>query len=469
MSSPSAPTSNPPETEAICACRKEARPACAGDAIYEHESKKYCVMHYPSKDKAKEFWNELEKKIDAEDYNFRGVYFPEGISFSGYKKTNEERFCFTKDANFDSATFNGEADFSGVMFNGEASFAFATFSNLAAFGFVIFSGAVDFKFAVFNGFTLFRATQFKKEVCFFTAQFKDYVKFWREQKDEEMFGEEASLTFDSLRIDKPERLSFRSVNLRPHWFINTDPRKFEFVDVRWDDDLAKERHASKSDCLLSIAYRQLAVNAEDNSRYDEAMKFRAHSMEASLLSLEQTWRDDWGKTCRKGSSFEVFIWWGYKAIRKLFSLTWWYRTLSYYGESPARAAIILLLILFLFCVPYLFVGFAPTKFLDQDKIGMPIRASSKSEDKAKEFLSEFSDQSKSDAPNDAPSKSENKVPQLLSDVAAAFVYSVETASLQKPEPRPTTMLARFFVGLETILAPLQAALLALAIRRKYMR
>lgn len=42
-------------------------------------------------------------------------------------------------------------------------------------------------------------------------------------------------------------------------------------------------------------------------------------------------------------------------------------------------------------------------------------------------------------------------------------------TLQKPEPRPETTEAQTLVALETVLGPLQAALLALAIRRKFTR
>ncbi|MEN3332372.1 MAG: hypothetical protein V7641_1737 [Blastocatellia bacterium] len=51
----------------------------------------------------------------------------------------------------------------------------------------------------------------------------------------------------------------------------------------------------------------------------------------------------------------------------------------------------------------------------------------------------------------------------------AFTYSLGVMSLQKPEPKPLTNWAHTLVTLETILGPLQAALLALAIRRKFMR
>ncbi len=51
----------------------------------------------------------------------------------------------------------------------------------------------------------------------------------------------------------------------------------------------------------------------------------------------------------------------------------------------------------------------------------------------------------------------------------AIVYSFEVSILQKPEPKPVTLTAHFLIGLETVLGPLQAAMLALAIRRKFMR
>jgi hypothetical protein len=51
----------------------------------------------------------------------------------------------------------------------------------------------------------------------------------------------------------------------------------------------------------------------------------------------------------------------------------------------------------------------------------------------------------------------------------AIIYSAGVLSLQKPEPLPANKRAKALVLCETILGPLQAALLALAIRRKFMR
>jgi hypothetical protein len=51
----------------------------------------------------------------------------------------------------------------------------------------------------------------------------------------------------------------------------------------------------------------------------------------------------------------------------------------------------------------------------------------------------------------------------------AVGYSAGVMTFQKPEPRPATTAAQTVVLLETVLGPVQAALLALAIRRKFMR
>ncbi len=411
---------------------EEVSEACAGDASYEIEGKYYCVLHYPSQAKIGEFRVALRKKIDDNDFNFYGVYFPEEVDFSNQTPSRSANFSYANfccNVSFAGVLFRKGADFSYAIFGGNAYFSYsgsfnkglsyATFCDKADFSHVTFSGAVDFTSAkfhgmtdfsntTFSGLTEFTTTEFLKEINFCKAQFKDYVKF----KDRK-FGEKAALTFDSLRIENPERLSFHSVKLRPHWFINTDPRKFEIIDVLWEDELAEELKASKVPRLLSIAFRQLAMNAEENNRYGEAAQFRYNSME--LRRLEKS----------NGLAF--------------WTLDFWYWALSGYGERVGRATIALLLILFLSCVPYWFTGFTSSKDTTQNKKGLPIQVMlAPEQNKAKQFL-------------------------------ATLVYSLETASLQKPEPRPVTTMARLFVGLETILAPLQAALLALAIRRKYMR
>ncbi len=54
-------------------------------------------------------------------------------------------------------------------------------------------------------------------------------------------------------------------------------------------------------------------------------------------------------------------------------------------------------------------------------------------------------------------------------VPRAFSYSAGVMMLQKPEPGQAATVAQSLVLLETLLGPAQAALLLLAIRRKFMR
>jgi hypothetical protein len=50
-----------------------------------------------------------------------------------------------------------------------------------------------------------------------------------------------------------------------------------------------------------------------------------------------------------------------------------------------------------------------------------------------------------------------------------FAYSAAVLTLQRPDSRPDTLFTQILVTAEAILGPVQAALLALAIRRKFMR
>jgi hypothetical protein len=57
---------------------------------------------------------------------------------------------------------------------------------------------------------------------------------------------------------------------------------------------------------------------------------------------------------------------------------------------------------------------------------------------------------------------------FIQNLLRACNYSLQIITLQKPD-RPSGLLTPALVTLETILGPVQAALLALAIRRKFMR
>ena len=71
--------------------------------------------------------------------------------------------------------------------------------------------------------------------------------------------------------------------------------------------------------------------------------------------------------------------------------------------------------------------------------------------------------------SDAAIAKRDEVGTPLRPLAQSLSYSASVMILQKPDLRPATIAAHTLVIVETILGPLQAALLALAIRRKFMR
>ena len=194
--------------------------------------------------------------------------------------------------------------------------------------------------------------------------------------------------------------------------MNWDWRNIhEEIECLKSRGVSLEATALKPHRFLAIACRHLAVNAEENHRYEEASKFRYKAMDARRLE-----------------SWHGFAFW---------KLSWWYWLASGYGERIWQAFGILLAIWFVAGLLYTRVGFArwEPKFASEadvtiskrDDVGAPV------------------------------------------SFKRALTYSLGVLTLQKPEPRPATTAAQTVVLLETILGPVQAALLALAIRRKFMR
>jgi len=155
---------------------------------------------------------------------------------------------------------------------------------------------------------------------------------------------------------------------------------------------------------------QIADNYEENKGYPIASWFRQMAMESKRLGDIK----------------------GYK----LNSLHWWYWLSSLYGESWRRALIVLMGIIFVFAVLYTQSNFQVC----------PIE--------------------KSNVPGNEQKPCEIRTLNL----SEAGRHSLATATFQNIEYRkPFTGWSELWIILEKIFAPLQAALLALAIRRKFMR
>jgi uncharacterized protein YjbI with pentapeptide repeats len=488
---PDSPTTEN-KSEFVCDCEEWMRPACINETFYRSfESqdgiKRYCVLHFPAHEKVVDFANRLQIKLDKLDYDFRGVWFPDEPPFAKFEFSSDADFrgatfaananfvatnfkaradffravflseasfanaVFGSDADFYDATFRADADFRAVSFNASiefrgvtfsraANFRYAAFKNkanfrsanfnvladffMAAFGSVVdlssatFTGEANFNRSVFNARADFSGSDFDGLANFSEATFSEAVIF-AGNEDGPVFSGASSMNLQFARFEKAELVSFHTLALHPSWFVNADARKFSIVNVHWKNygnakselDLLKSRQIPSRHRLLAVTCRKLAANAEENDRFREASQFRRMAMDSERL-------EDW-----HGFDFR--------------RLSWWYWFASGYGERPLQALVVLFLIWLIFAVIFTQVGFArwePRLVSEADSIAM----------------------------------TRDNLGASLS-VKRAMMYSAGVITLQKPEPRPATATAQILVLLETILGPVQAALLALAIRRKFMR
>jgi uncharacterized protein YjbI with pentapeptide repeats len=481
----------------VCDCEEWMRSACSREPFNgEYEGKRYCVLHFPSKEKSAAFKEAVKEKLEKKDFNFRGAWFPEEITFQDdfTSDVDFQHAVFSKDVSFSGRNFAAGVNFNRATFEGETSFYSVVFGAAVFFGQTSFQGFVNFrsanfqsanfnsadfrdratffradftKGAIFDGATFRAVAEFREagfrddaylstvtfhvranfnEACFSSrtnfisstfigkvdfgsAIFKAHADFsfanFLDQATFEgrfLFNNRSSLNLESARIEKQGDVSFHTTFLRPHWFLNVDARKVEFTNVDWhwrrlgvmvheEIEGLKEKSVAFPHRMLAIVCRQLAVNSEENYQFEDASNFRYMAMEAQRSKQFP------------GLAFG--------------RLSFWYWVASGFGERVLRAFLVLLGIWLLAGLFYTGVGFARSEpklanesdyvIAKRDEVGTPL------------------------------------------PLLRALTYSAAVMTFQKPEPRPATTAAQFVVLLETILGPVQAALLALAIRRKFMR
>ena len=129
------PTSEP---GFVCDCEGFVRSACEGLPFYkEHENQRYCVLHYPGKEKSADFKTALDSKLSDKDFDLRGVWFPTEL----WEFWSRD---FDALVMLDHAVFSANVRFSKTTFCGQASFSDATFSGDADFTDTTFRASVDF-------------------------------------------------------------------------------------------------------------------------------------------------------------------------------------------------------------------------------------------------------------------------------------------------------------------------------------
>ncbi len=379
---------------------------------------------------------------------FKSAKFLEGIdfisvNFSSY--TSFSKASFMGKASFRSAKFASDADFNNIIFEDDISFFRTRFGKLGSTTFLQtnfskdvyfdrarFRNDVNFNSAIFgkDSDVFFRHTFFVKKADFQYCTAEGYLRFSK------LRGNDYQFDFQEAAFEKASRVSFHTLRLCPNWFVNVDARKFIFTDIRWQNlrpdwknrkitaelaNLDARDIKEQNKRLLEIAARQLAVNSEENNRYEEAAKFRYMAMETKRLEE------------LKQFSFSRY-------------LIWLYKWTSGYGESWSWAAFVLVVVLLFFGLLYA----TPLAKFDYGE---------KADDKVIADVIE--------KPEDWTKKYDARFHSMK--VGEGLVHSLYVAALQRPEPKAADTTTRLFVILETIFAPLQAALLALAIRRKFMR
>jgi uncharacterized protein YjbI with pentapeptide repeats len=347
--------------------------------------------------------------------NFIDARFSKG-SDASFDETEFRGLVMFDNAVFDKASFLGAAfndtDFRKAIFN-SANFFKSTFAETVDFEGCVFEKA-DFSEVKFRGDTNFEDTTFRDEAKFSKVEFTKRVRFFGTEANR-MFKPGTNVSFRDARVNEPEQLTFHTVLLRPSWFVNTDARNLDFINIEWHGLPSASTKAVRSEIdalqnlgvespqkLLAKTCRELHTNYEVKHDYRVAGEFHYWSMEALR-------NEGWGE------------------LGPIGSLYW---ALSGYGERPTRAFWVLLILCVVPALLY-FLVIPSSPFL--------VTSASNSY-------------------------------EGITYAGRAVAYSI--SALVRLNPRPSSEELdwfQFLVTIEGIVGPLQIALLALAIRRKVMR
>lgn len=488
----------------------------------------------------------LDKKVSVQ---LAGIWFPEEIEFQLPKKPpfdslpDKDRKYFQYHIDLTCAVFNRDADFGEVKFEKGANFtrayfasnvyfndvAFGTgtttenalnktedanfietvFAKTVRFGDTKFYEKANFERAFFDEGTIvkFEGTTFLKEANFEGAIFKGHIRFdesqtppsLTEKRKQVEFSPEEGLNLRYAYIEKPEQITFNSVKLRPSWLVLCDARKFNLINVDWNEFISKRAETVKNEIdylkyrlknkdtkscsnLLSIAYRQIAANAEENNQFEQASHFRRMTFEAERFGRREDlkkWATElgslWAKEEVECAKFINRVGpYSKKIYRHLGGFPWGtlhrlYRFSSFYGESVGRAFFWFFTIWLIFACLYPFVHFShcppEPKSASNSNAGSAARNT--------DIKNDASNNKVEIAGNEFSKVETDKKMRVCDDSPLSWRESANQSLgllfLQPVEAKPMTNTGTFLVFLERFLGFVQLALLVLAIRRKFMR
>jgi uncharacterized protein YjbI with pentapeptide repeats len=399
----------------------------------------------------------MKKKADFRDSRFEGeVSFGDATLHSAVFSESEflGRAWFggasiLEGADFQTVHFHSDADFFDAKLFGRCRFTYGRYEGDSSFSGTLL-GDSDFSCSEFRAFANFYKTVFTGQASFNLTKFQD-VRFDSARFDEGAEFESATFTgsaefqnasfgfssahagiadFTNARFESPNKVWLTQVNRGPApglrvRFVNCDVERIHLEDVRWhrragrmvlqdelDIDLGyKERLGQRCESpgheLVAIAYRQLIDNFDKVRSLDLAEDCYCGAMDMTRRNL------------------------GVPLVSRCVLAV--YKVLSSYGSSYARA----LLVLVLFVLAFASVFSAPWTGL------RPARDNPANVRMADSFLRRY---------------------------PAGLIHALEVATFQRDTmyglpARP----GRLATIAEQVVIPIQAGLLALALRRRFRR
>ena len=310
----------------------------------------HCVFHSDRPGKLKDFKSALHNfifRIELPESQFDSYDFTE-FKFPELKLNNKK---FEKPVHFKGAIFDGEVELFKAQFQKEVVFDGAQFHEKVVLGGTSFYDE-----------TSFYATIFHKVASFHSSRIYGIFNFERINQIEGQTYPEYILDFRNVTIGQTARVRMATVNLKKALFLRTDLSNIQFFEAVWPDKREqlfskrtilydeviyfeeKAKKTSHDDSIISwlssgtllnieYLYRQLKKNYDDKTDYTAGGQFHIGEMEIK----------------HKRATSNLIV----KPAFWLFSPTVWYKRISMYGESYWRAAVCILLSLFI--VTWLFM------------------------------------------------------------------------------------------------------------------
>src|SRR5215207_884956 len=264
----------------------ELRSACK-HLIPEHkyEGDWYCILHLPSEDKGDEFERALRQKLDAGDFNLRGVWFPSTVNVK--KFGFDQKVSLTNEKDFFKATFRGKVDFSKTAFKEKTNFSRVTFGGEANFSDVTFDEEAFFRAARFKGSAEFAWVDFKRSAFFFGAIFDKGSSFQSTR-----FGSRAEFSGTIFRKDSDlsyanfaKEAYFREAFLQgdAHFFGSSFDRVADFTNAVFKGETSFQTSAFKDSAHFHRAQFGGSCARLSSATFSDEADFRESSFKQADL------------------------------------------------------------------------------------------------------------------------------------------------------------------------------------------